>query len=275
MHIIVALLKAGKRVASFDLDSNQLTLSRYISNRGDWAREQKLRLELPDHTPITEEPLYGRGPSDPATLKQFISQFKRITRKSSHDFIIIDTPGGAQHLSLVAHGMADTLITPINDSLIDLDVLVAIEPMGREPRPSTYAAAVLRALQTRRKVCGLATDWVVVRNRLELVPSRNHGRITQVLHVIQDRLGFRTAGGLLERPVYRELFAAGLTAFDDVAGLTKGGEPGDELLARREVEDLIRDIGLICDFETTVGMALREIELATAETSLGASNRAK
>src|SRR5205823_9179608 len=94
MHIIVALLKAGKRVASFDLDSNQLTLSRYISNRGDWAREQKLRLELPDHTPIAEEPLYGRGPSDAATFKQFISHLKRISRKSSHDFIIIDTPGG-------------------------------------------------------------------------------------------------------------------------------------------------------------------------------------
>ena len=75
--------------------------------------------------------------------------------------------------------------------------------------------------------------------------------------------------------MYRELFAAGLTALDDVAGLEKGGKPSAELLARCEVEDLVRDIGLIYDLEGTVGVALREIELATAETSVGTSNRAQ
>ena len=278
MHIIMALLKAGKRVASFDLDSNQLTLSRYVSNRRDWAREQRLRLELPDHTPITEKPLYGARSNEAATFKQFTSQLKRISRKNTHDFIVIDTPGGAQHLSLVAHGMADTLITPINDSLIDIDVLVAIEPLGGEPRPSTYATAVRRALEARRSVCGFATDWIVVRNRLEVVRSSNHAQITQVLDIIQRRLGFRTARGLLERPVYREFFAAGLTAFDDLKNMNKGTKPSASLLARLEVENLIRDIGLITEenhFEATVSEALREIELATAETTAGTSDHTK
>jgi chromosome partitioning protein len=82
MHIIIALLKAGKRVASFDLDSNQLTLSRYVSNRRDRARQQQLRLELPDHTPITDKPLYGDRSNEAATFKQFTSQPKRKTART-------------------------------------------------------------------------------------------------------------------------------------------------------------------------------------------------
>src|SRR6266852_3880418 len=146
MHIIVALLKAGKRVASFDLDLNQLTLTRYLGNRREWDREHERKLELPDYYPVTEEAAYrrawshgvdlrrfishlkqnGRAHKDDlidggalshsADLRQFISQLKEIGRAHKHDFIVIDTPAGVQHLSLVAHGMADTLITPINDS---------------------------------------------------------------------------------------------------------------------------------------------------------------
>src|SRR5215471_1397262 len=120
MHIIVALLKAGKRVASFDLDLNQLTLTRYLGNRHEWVRKHEQKLELPDHYPVTAE-------VEGATLRRFISRLKKIGREHKHDFIVIDTPGGVQHLSVIVHGMADTLITPINDSLVDLDVLVAME----------------------------------------------------------------------------------------------------------------------------------------------------
>ena len=95
--------------------------------------------------------------------------------------------------------MADTLITPINDSLVDLDVLVAMEQSDLEPQPSAYAKAVWRALEARRKVSGRTTDWIVVRNRLESVESSNQHQITQVLDVIQRTVGFRVARGLLER----------------------------------------------------------------------------
>jgi chromosome partitioning protein len=99
MHIIIALLKAKKRVASFDLDSNQLTLSRYIGNRGGWGREHKLELELPDHTAIADEAVYEAEPTHPRAFEQFTSQLKKINDESNYDFVIIDTPGGAQHLS--------------------------------------------------------------------------------------------------------------------------------------------------------------------------------
>ncbi len=172
MHIIVALLKAGKSVACFDLDLNQLTLTRYLGNRCEWDRKHQQKLELPDRYPVTEEghgtPLrrfisrlmkIGRAHKDDfvgssarshsANLRQFISQLEKIGQAHKHDFIVIDTPGGVQHLSLIAHGMADTLITPINDSLVDLDVLVAMEQSDLEPQPSVYARTVWRALEAR------------------------------------------------------------------------------------------------------------------------------
>jgi len=263
MHIIVALLKAGKRVAAFDLDLNQLTLTRYLGNRHEWVRKQEQKLELPDHYPVREEvhgaPLrrfisrlknIGRAHKDDfigsgalshrADLSQFISQLKKIGRAHKHDFIVIDTPGGVHHLSLIVHGMADTLITPINDSLVDLDVLVAMEQSDLEPQPSVYAKMVWRALEARRKVNGRTTDWIVVRNRLESVESSNQHQITQVLDVIQRIVGFRVARGLLERPVYREFFAVGLTVLDPIEGFTSVAVP-----ARLEVQNLIREIGLI------------------------------
>jgi chromosome partitioning protein len=278
MHIIVALLKTGKRVACFDLDLNQQTLTRYLRNRREWDREHEQRLELPDHYPVTEEVGYGsarnhsfglrqfiswlkqigRARKDDfidrsawgqsADLRQFISELKKIGRARKHDFIVIDTPGGVQHLSLIAHGMADTLITPINDSFFDLDVLVAMQRSDLEPQPSVYAKTVQRALEARLKVGGRATDWIVVRNRLESVESSNQRQITQALDVIHRTLGFRIVRGLLERPVYREFFAAGLTVLDSVEGFASDTDSDrPDLLARFEVQNLTREIGLVKD----------------------------
>src|SRR6516164_2934266 len=299
MHIIVALLKAGKRVASFDLDLNQLTLTRYLGNRHEWDRKHEQKLELPDHYPVREElhcaPLrrfisrlknIGRAHKDDfigssalshsADLRQFISQLKKIGRAHKHDFIVIDTPGGVQHLSLIVHGMADTLITPINDSLVDLDVLVAIEQSDLEPQPSVYAKMVWRALEARRKVSGRTTDWFAVRNRLESVESSNQRRVTQVLDVIKRTVGFRIVRGLLERPVYREFFAAGLTVFDEVEGLESVAESNESnFLARIDVQNLIREIGLIDEpvLEDKAFHQIEEMARANAEAISEETNR--
>jgi chromosome partitioning protein len=124
--------------------------------------------------------------------------------------------------------------------LVDRDVFVAIEQSDQEPQPSVYTKMVWRALEARRKVNGRTTDWIVVRNRLESVESSNQHQITQVLDVIQRTVGFRVARGLLERPVYREFFAAGFTVFDPIEGFDGAAVP-----ARLEVQNLIREIGLI------------------------------
>jgi chromosome partitioning protein len=288
MHIIVALLKAGKRVACFDLDLNQRTLTRYLANRREWDRKHSRKLELPDYYPVKERDAYGTARnlkqfiaqlrkdgrdkgdfidssslSHNADLRQFISQLREIGRADTHDFVVIDTPSGVQHLSLIAHGMADTLITPINDSFFDLDVLVAMETSDLEPQLSAYANMVWRALEARSKVSGRATDWVIVRNRLEPVESNNHRQITLVLDVVQRKLGFRIARGLLERPAYREFFAAGLTVFDFAEGSESSAESGQaNSLARVEVENLIREIGLIEDRAELQSEALDAVEPA-------------
>jgi chromosome partitioning protein len=295
MHIIVALLKAGKRVASFDLDLNQQTLTRYLRNRHEWDRKHEQQLELPDHLSVREEergttlrrfisrlkiigPAHNQEYTDSSALspsvdlRQFISQLKKIGRAQKHDFIVIDTPGGVQHLGLIAHGMADTLITPINDSFFDLDVLVAMEQSETEPQPSVYAKRVWRALEARRRVIGRTTDWIVVRNRLEPVESSNQRQITQVLDVIQRTLGFRVVRGLLERPVYREFFAAGLTVFDEVEGPESAAESNESnLLARIDVQNLIREIGLI-DEADLQDEAFHRIELGMAEAKAEAND---
>ena len=289
MHIVVALLKAGKRVACFDLDLNQQTLTRYLANRQDWDRKQRRNLEMPDHYPVKEKAAYGpartlrqfiaqfnkdgrphrddfidgSSSSHSADLRQFISQLREIGRANKHDFVVIDTPSGLQHLSLVAHGMADTLITPINDSFFDLDVLVAMEGSDVEPQLSAYANMVWRALEARRRVSGRATDWIIVRNRLESGDSSNHRQVARVLEVVQRTLGFRIARGLLERPAYREFFAAGLTVFDLAEKLgSSAGSDQTNLLARLEIENLIREIGFIEDDTALQNESIDEIEPA-------------
>ena len=115
-----------------------------------------------------------------------------------------------------------------------------------------------RALEARRKVTGRATDWIVVRNRLESVESSNQRQITRILDVIRTTLGFRIARGLLERPVYREFFAAGLTVFDQVEGFDSNAESSQpNLLARLDVQNLIREIGLIEEADDEIGWRLR------------------
>jgi len=186
---IAALTRSGARNAS-EIDLNQLTLTRYLENRREWARKHEQKLELPDHYPVTEEAndnilrrfisrlkKIKQAPKDDfsdstaqshsADLRRFISQLEKIGRAPEHDFIVIDTPGGVQHLSLIAHGMADTLITPINDSFVDLDVLVAmgqsdLESLRRRHTPKRYAELLKHEEQlpvTPPTGSSFATDW--------------------------------------------------------------------------------------------------------------------
>jgi len=273
MHIIVALLKAGKRVSSFDLDVTQRTLTHYIENRREWAKQKELALELPHHCPIVEDQDDGVERNDAADLGRFACHLAALERDHCHDFIVIDTPGGVQHLSLVAHGMADTLVTPINDSLVDLDVIVAVGPgKDSEPQASRYAKTVARALQGRKSVCSRTTDWIVVRNRLAALASRNQRQVSDLLESVGTKLGFRTARGLTERLVFREFFSSGLTALDPIARPVRGVKPSaSHLVARLEIRDLVEQIGLLtCAPERAHGASIYEDEPADAEDRIDA-----
>jgi chromosome partitioning protein len=245
MHVIVALLKEGRRVASFDLDSRQRTLTRYVENRQDWAVEQNFPLELPDHCAVERANSDSVAINAEAEAEWFTSSLAKVQR--DFDFIVIDTPSGEDHLSLLAHGLADTLVTPINDSFIDLDVIVTFDLAGRgPPQPSLYSDAVTVATDGRHRVCDRPTDWVIVRNRLSPLASRNQRQVADILGLAATKIGFRSAPGLSERVVFREFFPVGLTAFDPLDELLLGVKPTvSHVMARAEIRELVQAIGLV------------------------------
>ncbi|MBM3567050.1 MAG: hypothetical protein FJX42_13175, partial [Alphaproteobacteria bacterium] len=49
MHVVVAALREGRKVASIDLDARQGTLTRYLANRRNFARAEGLDLPMPSH----------------------------------------------------------------------------------------------------------------------------------------------------------------------------------------------------------------------------------
>jgi chromosome partitioning protein len=138
LHVAIALMKAGQRVATIDLDCRQQSLTRYINNRSAWARRTGLDLELPVHCCIKRGETMQIADNETSEFQQFIDAVSAIERK--FDFIVIDTPGSDSYLMRLAHSMADTLVTPINDSFLDFDVLGTVDPV-------TYAAA--RAIMRR------------------------------------------------------------------------------------------------------------------------------
>ena len=244
MHIAVALLKAGQRVATIDLDSRQGSFTHYIYNRRSWSLRSGLRLELPEHFRI------GRGEGvrvDENEATEFASFAEAITAiEHTHDFLVIDTPGTDSYLTRLAHSMADTLVTPINDSFVDFDVLASVDPKTfAVTGTSHYAEMVREARRQRRIVDGKMIDWVVVRNRLSMLGSRNKRLVGEGVRELAQQLGFRFIDGFAERVVYREFFPRGLSALDDIDEETLGARPSmSHVTARQEVEALLAALQL-------------------------------
>jgi chromosome partitioning protein len=247
MHVALALLKAGQRVATIDLDSRQSTFTHYVENRRAWAKRAKLDLELPMHFRVSR----GEGIRvDENEAAEFSSFAQAITTvEHSHDFVVIDTPGADTYLTRLAHSMADTLVTPLNDSFLDFDVLAAIDPETFAiTGTSHYSEMVREARRQRRLVDGKVIDWVVVRNRVSTLGSRNRRLIADGVHDLAGQLGFRFVDGFAERVVYREFFPRGLSALDDLDEQTLGIRPSmAHLTARQEVENLLLALKLPID----------------------------
>lgn len=247
LHIAVALLKAGQRVATIDLDSRQQSFTRYIDNRSAWARRTGLNLELPAHCCIKLGETMQIAENENSEFQQFVNAVSAVER--NFDFIVIDTPGTDSYLMRLAHSMADTLVTPINDSFLDFDVLGTLDPVTYAVTGvSHYAEMVRDARRKRRQLDGATTDWIVVRNRLSMLGSRNKQLVADVLKELSYQLGFRAIDGLAERVVYREFFPRGLTALDGIDETTLGTRPNlGHVTAREEVTGLLRQLKLPLD----------------------------
>lgn len=243
LHVIVALLRRGATVASLDLDARQGTLSRYIENRAAYVAARGLTLPMPAHGTIRP----GIG-DDLARVREeerarFEAAFARLA--ADHDYVVMDTPGSESHLSGLAHGYADTLITPINDSFVDLDLIAWVDPEDlRVVRPSRYSAAVFEQRKQRAARDGGSIDWIVLRNRLTSLDAVNKRNMADVLERLAGRIGFRQVAGFGERVVFRELFLKGLTLLDlRDAGLDVELSLS-HIAARQEVWALLEAIGV-------------------------------
>ena len=247
LHIAVALLNAGQRVATIDLDCRQQSFTRYINNRSAWARRTGLNLELPVHRCIKLGDTMQIAENESSELQQFVDAISAVER--TFDFIVIDTPGADSYLMRLAHSMADTLVTPINDSFLDFDVLGVIDPATYAVTGvSHYADMVRDTRRKRRQLDGATTDWIVVRNRLSMLGSRNKQLVADGLKQLSLQLGFRAIDGFAERVAYREFFPRGLTALDDIDEATLGTRPNlGHVTAREEVTTLLRQLKLPLD----------------------------
>src|SRR6187402_1750540 len=247
LHIAVALLKAGQRVATIDLDSRQKSFTHYIDNRRAWASHAGLDLELPAHYCISRKDGALVSDNEAGEFNEFAAAVDAI--EHTHDFIVIDTPGHDSYLMRLAHSMADTLITPLNDSFVDFDVLGTVDPVTFAVTGTSHFSDMVREARRQRRVVDHATiDWIVVRNRLSMLGSRNKRLVGEGLQELSMRLGFRAVDGFAERVIFREFYPRGLTALDNLDEATLGTRPNmSHVTARQDVETLLRLLKLPID----------------------------
>lgn len=239
MHLIIGLLRLGFKVGSMDIDARQRSLTRYIENRKTTMASENASLPLPAHVVIQRSPYNIQEEAEADERERFTRALARLLVNC--DFVVIDSPGSDTYLSRFAHSFADTVITPVNDSFVDLDVLASVDGISMKiQKPSIYSEMLWEQKMTRAKRDGGTIDWVVMRNRLSNIDARNKRMITKIMEELSKRLSFRQASGFSERVIFRELFLLGLTVLD-VVETNKGGNTlsMSHLAARQEVRDLL------------------------------------
>jgi chromosome partitioning protein len=231
VHLAVALAHDGAGVAVIDLDQRQQSMAHFFANRSRWIEAN--RAQLP-------EPACRRDVTDGAALRRTLEADAATT-----DFVVIDTPGADTELSRLAHQQADLVVTPMNDSFVDFDVLGVVDPVTLElVRPSLYSETVWEARKARASERGSSIDWVVLRNRLASTDPRNRRRVDERVKALSRRVGFRTLHGLRDRVIYRELFPFGLTVADLGPAVRPVQVSLGHVAAKQELRVLMTELGL-------------------------------
>ncbi len=229
VHTAVALAAVDIPVAVIDLDHRQRTVARYLENRAETAKRRNIDLPSPAWS------VYAGGTTDGLN--------EAIAKAAMHaQVVIIDTPGRDDLVARYAATCANTLVTPMNDSFVDFDLIGQVDPENfKVKRLSFYSELIWETRKTRAKADGTSIDWIVLRNRLHHMEARNQRRVGEALGELSRRVGFRVIPGLSERVIFRELFPSGLTLLD------RGqlGELGvSHLAARQELREMIAGFAL-------------------------------
>jgi len=240
VHTAIALAASGHRVGALDLDQRQRTMTRYLENRDATMRRLDKQLPCAAYEVLEDQTEAGLE-----------AAFGRLGDEA--DVIVIDTPGRDDPIARAAILKADTLVTPMNDSFVDLDLIGQVHPENfKVTKPSFYAELIWNSRTQRAKETGKSVDWVVLRNRLQHISSHNLQRVGAALDELARRVGYRVIPGLGERVIYRELFPKGLTLLDL-------GELGDvglgHIAARQELREMIAGLAVPGEDEVKVAAA--------------------
>lgn len=234
MHLAIKLLYEGFSVATIDLDGRQGSLSKYIENRKQFCHNNKLEIPNPFHHRISPNDNIGLLSEEKRNLQKLIEDLS-----SQYDAIIIDTPGTKNYLFEEAHKYADTLITPISDSLVDLDVLADIDfYKDKISSPGPYANFIWDIKKQLASKGKPYLNWIVVGNKLSNYNSKNQVQVFAHLEKLAKLYGFRFLIGLKDRAIYKELFLEGLTVLDMSNDKLKLKMSVSHMAAKREVRKL-------------------------------------
>ena len=234
IHLVAGLMAAGLRVGAIDLDQRQRSFSHFFANRALWSERQKRDFALPK--------LVTMSPADEDAVARLTHVVGELSQEV--DVIVVDCPGADTALGRAAHAAASVIVTPLNDSFVDFDLLAGVDPETYEAKaPSIYAEFVWESRKRHMIEKRKTIDWLVVRNRMSSTETRNQRRVSEALAKLSQRIGFRLASGLSERVIYRELFPKGLTVLDLIEGKTKGLTMS-QVAARQEVRGLVAALRL-------------------------------
>lgn len=240
MHVTSALLYSNKKIGILDLDLRQLSLTRFFENRLLYTQQNKVTLPMPELVKIIHNQNDATNTWEGNSFETALHQLHK-----HNDYIVIDCPGALTPLSTLAHAKADTLITPLNDSFIDFDLLARINPQDNSIiGPSIYSEMVWNGRKDRALLSGgLPIDWVVARNRLSAINMHNKRKVGIALTSLSKRIGFRFIPGLSDRVIYRELFPLGLTLLDHKQVKSIPTKMSN-IASRQEIRDLILALNL-------------------------------
>ncbi|MBL3284240.1 ATPase domain protein [Rickettsiales endosymbiont of Paramecium tredecaurelia] len=231
MHLIAGLLDRGYKVLSIDADSRQASLTSYVNNR---KSQTEVNLLHPIHFHIAESSLKD----EESQIEEYESKLSEALSYEGIDYVVIDTPGSCTLLSKICHQAADTILTPLNDSFVDLDVIAKFDPKTLNViKPSIYSQMVWEQKLMKAKKNSGSIKWMVFRNRLSNTDAINKRRVSQALESLSKRIDFQIISGFSERVAFRELFVRGMTLLD--ASKENKILNSSSLLAKQEVRSFL------------------------------------
>ena len=239
MHLIIGLLKLGYKVASLDIDSRQKSLTRYLENR-EKTKKELTSLLMPEHTLFEKSRNASRIEAEKEEELRFQTYIDQV---KDFDFVVIDSPGSDVFISRVTHGFADTIITPINDSFLDADLLGRFDPNNpKEVKPGVYSAMVWEQKLKKAANSEKEIRWFVMQNRVSVLDTINNRKISSGLKELSSKVGFKVINGFSDRIIFKELFLHGLTLHDASQADNIVRVTPSTIAAKQELREFLEEI---------------------------------